>query len=232
MESEHLNWLPNPMLDESKEHFQSYEVLKEAETTKIDRPSLKIQKQPKQGTCSERKEQKSCEAAMCERQTGTGENDIRDTTDNEENLSKTFFVEVTCNPQLAFSTQNARAIATCVDCCKRVIYSKSRLNKRQQVLLATSLSEYEYSCGSCLFPPTVSESIRKNVTYRPNFQCVTPIEIPYYAYGLGRNDICVYCGIGNAEMDADLKKKFKTVLPVCESCQKDGKTPFVQRPYN
>lgn len=91
MDSEHLNWLPNPMLDESKEHFQSYEVLKEAETTKIDRPSLKIQKQPKQGTCSERKEQKSCEAAMCERQTGTGENDIRDTTDNEENLSKTFF---------------------------------------------------------------------------------------------------------------------------------------------
>lgn len=25
MDSEHLNWLPNPMLDESNEHFQSYE---------------------------------------------------------------------------------------------------------------------------------------------------------------------------------------------------------------
>lgn len=74
----------------------------------------------------------------------------------KKTYQKHFFVEVTCNPQLAFSTQNARAIATCVECCKRVIYSKSRLNKRQQVLLATSLSEYEYSCGSCLFPPTVS----------------------------------------------------------------------------
>lgn len=91
MESEHLNWLPNPMLDESKEHFQSYEVLKEAETKEIDRPSLKIQKQPKQGTCSERKEQNSCEAAMFERQTATGENDTRDTTNNTENLSNNNF---------------------------------------------------------------------------------------------------------------------------------------------
>lgn len=61
---------------------------------------------------------------------------------------------------------------------------------------------------------------------------MTPIEIPYYAFGLRQNNICVYCGIENAEMNADLKKKFKTVLPVCYSCQKDGKTSFVQRPYN
>lgn len=74
----------------------------------------------------------------------------------------------------------------------------------------------------------MSESIRKNVSCRPNLQSVTPIEILYYASGL--NDICVYCGIENAEMDADLKQKFKTVLPVCERCQKDGKIPFVQRP--
>lgn len=70
---------------------------------------------------------------MFERKTATGENDTRDTTDNTENLSKTIFVEV--NPQLAFSTPNASAIATFVECCKpRAIYSKSRLYQRQQVL--------------------------------------------------------------------------------------------------
>lgn len=44
------------------------------------------------------------------------------------------------------------------------------------------------------------------------------IYVLYYVYGLGWNDVCVYCGIRNVEMDVDLKKKFKIVLLVCESC--------------
>lgn len=85
LDGEHLKWLPNPMLDESKEHFQSYEVLKDAETTEMDRPSLMIQKQPKQGTCSGRKEQDSINgAAMDEILTATAaEDDTQDATEEE-----------------------------------------------------------------------------------------------------------------------------------------------------
>jgi hypothetical protein len=97
------------------------------------------------------------------------------------------------------------------------------------MLLAAGLSEYEYTCGSYLFPPSVSESMRKNISCKTNLQCATPIEIPYYASGIGRVDLCAYCGMGDAQMDRELKKKFKTVLPLYSECQKEGKTPFVQR---
>jgi hypothetical protein len=62
------------------------------------------------------------------------------------------------------STQNARALATCVECRKpRVVYSKSKLSQRIEVLLATCLSEYEYSRGAPLIPPSAPITLKSSV---------------------------------------------------------------------
>ena len=92
------------------------------------------------------------------------------------------------------SAQTARAVAVCIECRKsRVMYSK--LSERQKVLLAVGLSEFEFSCGSSLFPPSVPGSLKQSMSLKPNLQCVMPVEISYYGSDLGRRDLCAYCGI-------------------------------------
>ena len=51
--------------------------------------------------------------------------------------------------------QCVRSVITCVECEKPpVIYSHHRLTERKQVSLFVAMSEYEYTCGSALFPPS------------------------------------------------------------------------------
>ena len=53
---------------------------------------------------------------------------------------------------------------------------------------------------------------------------------PYYGNSdLGRRDVCSHCGNINAEVNSELKKVYKTVLPICNDCIKDGKQPYVAR---
>ena len=49
--------------------------------------------------------------------------------------------------------------------------------------------------------------------------------------GLGHIDLCTFCGVEKSETDQELKKKYKTVLPLCINCRNEGNIPFVQRPY-
>lgn len=49
--------------------------------------------------------------------------------------------------------------------------------------------------------------------------------------GIGRGDLCTYCATDDSQSNLDLKKKYKTVLPLCGSCQVVGKTHIVYRPY-
>ena len=61
---------------------------------------------------------------------------------------------------------------------------------------------------------------------RPNLTCGMQVE--YYANGkIGRGDICSNCGSTDGEIVNELKKKYKTVLPICKSCIDDNKTSFV-----
>ena len=130
------------------------------------------------------------------------------------------------------SAQTARAVAVCIECRKpRVIYSKNKLSERQKVVLAVGLSEFEYSCGSSLFPPSVPGSLKQSMSLKPNLQCVMPVEISYYGSDLGRKDLCAYFGIEEALTDTELKKQFMTVLPLCIECREKGQTPIVQRPF-
>ena len=129
------------------------------------------------------------------------------------------------------SAQTARATVICTECQKpRVIYSNKKLSSRQEVLLAVTVSEYEYSCGSKLFPPN-DPSLLQSLTIKPHLSCNHPIEVANYGSDVGKKDLCAYCGSANAYKDAALTTKYKTVLPICEACLAEGKEIFTQRPY-
>ena len=64
--------------------------------------------------------------------------------------------------------------------------------------------------------------------------CPKPVEAQYYSSvnDLGvRKDICCYCCAENTEIDQNVKKTFKTVLPVCANCLGSGKESVCQRPF-
>ena len=57
--------------------------------------------------------------------------------------------------------------------------------------------------------------------------CENTIELPYYSAGIARIDLCCYCAAEGISVNEDLKKQFKTVLPVCVQCveQKNRTVP-------
>lgn len=95
--------------------------------------------------------------------------------------------------------------------------------------VALATSEFEYTCGSPLLPP--QNNLYKTVMCRANITCSFPVELQYYSSGMGRNDICCLCATENATVDQELKKKFKSVLPLCDICQNQGGNSVVARPY-
>lgn len=129
-----------------------------------------------------------------------------------------------------YTTQNARGVVKCVECLKpRVYYSKSRLTERHQTLLAINMSEYDFSCGSDIAHP--NQTILKSISVRPGLTCAVAIEVSYYGSRLGQPDVCCYCAREGAQVKAELKAKYKTVLPICETCDQKGLSPIKHRPY-
>jgi len=101
-------------------------------------------------------------------------------------------------------------------------------DRQTEVLLALSLSELKYSCGSpATFP---SHPLHGKIFTRLNITCENIIEVPYYSATIGRPDLCCFCGMEGASIDQELKKKFKTVLPVCPTCSQINEIPCL-RPY-
>ena len=118
--------------------------------------------------------------------------------------------------QIPLSTQNARAIATCVECSKpRVLFSCHKLTEGQ---LAASLSEYDFTCGA---PVVQNHPLNCKVTAR-SLDCNQPLEFAFYVAHLGRKDLCGECGQEGADPMTENKKRFKTVLPLCMDCQNSG----------
>ncbi|KAL8593751.1 hypothetical protein ACOMHN_032357 [Nucella lapillus] len=76
-----------------------------------------------------------------------------------------------------------------------------------------------------------AELLVNNLAIKTQITCANPIELSYYAADLGRKDLCAYCGTQDAYTDAELKQKFKTVLPMCDPCMQEGKLPITQRPF-
>lgn len=190
-------------------HYKAYHDVNHLDTTEDDRPSLKI-KQNKPATKHATVDVEVPQAS------------------SEPDAS-----QVTIMPfadSLMCSVQTARSIVTCIECTKpRVIYSRQKLSERQNVSVVISLSEYDYTCGSALLPP--SHPLAHKIMCRDNLSCATPVEIPFYGSGIGRLDICCFCGTEGGEVDTELKRKYKTVLPICHTCRENGKLLIVQRPY-
>ena len=95
--------------------------------------------------------------------------------------------------------------------------------------LVITLSEFEYNCGSPVVEP--DHFLKNKVFVRPGLSCATPVEIPYYSSDIGCKDLCAVCAAPDAQIDAELKKKFKTVLPQCMECNEKGFKVITQRPY-
>ena len=151
----------------------------------------------------------------------------------DQGTSKTSATTAPEKNDCALSAQTARAAVTCVECRKpRIVYCKIKLDFRHKVMLARTVSSFEYSCGSELFPPGEKRKLAKSMTVRPNLSCADQIEVPYYGDNdIGRKDLCSHCGDSNSAKAEALKQQFKTVLPMCKSCGEMGKQPFTQRPY-
>ena len=218
---EKLTWLPDPMLDESGEHFKSYDVVKNESTSEKDRPSLKLKK-PKKLT--------KRNAAQIKEHSGACSTSDPSTSEEVEDGPISSIEDTSLALGITCSTQNARSTVSCIECTKpRVIYSKHKLTQRQELSLAIAVSAYEYTCGSFLLPP--SSPLQSYITLRPQLQCSLPIEIPYFGASLGRKDLCAHCGDPDGVTDAELKKSYKTVLPICPECRNKGIKPIVQRPF-
>ena len=82
-----------------------------------------------------------------------------------------------------------------------------------------------------LFPPDENRKLALALILKPNLQCAMEVEVPYYANDIGCRDICSHCGMEDAIINVELKKKFKAVLPICDVCVSEGKKPFTQRPF-
>ena len=139
---------------------------------------------------------------------------------------------VNSSTQIPMSAQTGRAVIVCVECEKpRVVYSKKKLDNCQRLLLAKTISSYEYSCGAFLFPPSEKRKTAQTLCIRPNLQCTKPIEVTYYGSEIGIADKCSHCASNGGIVDQELKKSYQTVIPICKQCLQERKEAHTQRPF-
>jgi len=204
--AELLEWLPDPILEPSKDHYKSFNDVKGQETTDSDRPSYKAPQT--KGTSNIKG------AAKLNKNTSFHANAC---LDNDVSAS-------------LFTAQNARSTADCVECKKpRVLYCKHKLTERQQIQLICMVSENDYTCGSFVTEP--GSSLHNKVHVRLGLTCETPVELAFYRSSFARTDMCCLCASADADINEELKKRFKTVLPICRSCTDKGFEPVHARPF-
>jgi hypothetical protein len=213
------SWLPDPVLDGTGEHYLPYSEVRGSETTEKDRPSLNSKKT----AVPEKKRSEQVDDSV--------QDDDAPESRDESMSNENEYIEIPESPANLCTVQNARSITECIECRKpRVVYSYRKLTERLQYSLAVGISEWEYSCGSPLLPP--SNPLYTSVMCRSSLTCETPVEIAYYRSGLGVPNICCYCCGESDDTNArELCKKFKTVLPICNDCINSGKNVITQRPY-
>jgi len=90
------------------------------------------------------------------------------------------------------------------------------------------MSEFDYTCAAANADP--KKSLLKHVSIRSNLTWAVAVEVTYGS-GLGQPDICAYCAGSCAKVNPELRKSYKTVLPICEPCENSGLSAIVQRPF-
>ena len=71
-----------------------------------------------------------------------------------------------------------------------------------------------------------------SVFTRLEMQCKTPIQWAYYSITkiTSQKDLCCHCSKQGAQHDKELKKLFKTVLPICDGCRAESKKVYKRGP--
>ena len=102
--------------------------------------------------------------------------------------------------------------------------AKRSLTNREMWDLRKIIPNYDYVCG-CLITPDDS-MLSGSVFNRLEMQCDTSVEWAYYnATKVSiQKDLCVYCAQPGAAIDQNLKKIYKSVLPLSEKCKANGKS--------
>lgn len=71
--------------------------------------------------------------------------------------------------------------------------------------------------------------LQGKVFVKLQLNCQSPIEFSYYSSGInGKLDLCCYCKAEGVQQDKELKKQFRVVLPVCQTCL-DNHKPILKR---
>jgi len=71
----------------------------------------------------------------------------------------------------------------------------------------------------------------KSVFVREKLICGYPVETHYYSIIFAKLDVCTFFASDGGNIDTELKKRYKTVLPICEACRGSGKVAIVQIPF-
>ena len=131
---------------------------------------------------------------------------------------------------IPLTAQTARLLCICSECRKpRVIYSRHKVSNRQSTMISNALEEFDYTCGAPILED--DHKLYNAFAVRVALTCSTHVEFAYYGASLGPKDLCGICGITKGDAKLELKKSYKTVLPICNVCEEQGNRPITARPY-
>ena len=129
------------------------------------------------------------------------------------------------------TAQHVRDLVKCVECTKpRCIYSKQQLTDREKREVRRIMRSYDFHCG-CMVTPNIS-FLSGVIFTRLELNCSSPIEWAYYGSSVrnAQKNLCSHCGKNSGSVDPELKKYYRTVLPICDGC-KVSKDPMKRMPY-
>ena len=79
-----------------------------------------------------------------------------------------------------------------------------------------------------------SSFLKGTVFTRLDHHCKSPIESTYYSSSKisKRKDLFAHCAKKDCTPNKELKKQFKTVVPICEQCKSKGKNEVTRGPLH
>lgn len=100
------------------------------------------------------------------------------------------------------------------------IYSAKKLLVDQKRHLEVLKEECVYTCGGILVP---EDELYGTVFVQPKVTCAAPVVAHYCVARATFKSVCFHCGNEDIfPISDELKKNFQSVLPVCNSSQRNG----------
>ena len=134
----------------------------------------------------------------------------------------------TTQPPIVMSEQNARALVKCIECNKpRVIYCNTKLDVRHKIMLSKNVREFEFTCGSHLFPP---EEKHCTCTYYTSELVMCNASGVMHA----KLDEKTFACIADLKMRSSIKiwkRSLRLYVPSVMNGWRQVKKSFTQRPY-